>query len=192
MVEDDKSCICKSCIEYFIDKEGALEMLETIFTRRSVRKFTGKEIDEKDLKLILKAGFQAPSAHNKEPREYIVVRDKARLEEIQEVHKYGKMLTQAGCGIVVCGDLSIQKRQGLLIADCSASMENMLLAAHSLGLGAVWTGIHPVEKLEEDLRRILGIPDNLLPVGMLVLGEARVVPKTIDRYDESKIHYDKW
>lgn len=192
LTKDDKNCVCQTCIEHFANRGGEFKMLETIFTRRSIRKFTGKEIDDRDLKLILKAGFQAPSAMNREPREYIVVRDNEKLREIEEVHKYGKMLVEAGCGVVVCGDIDKQERLGHLIADCSASMENMLLAAHSLGLASVWTGIHPIEKLEEDIRNILDIPKNLIPIGLVVIGEGSIVAKTIDRYDESKIHYDKY
>ncbi len=167
-------------------------MLETIFTRRSIRKFTGEEIDEKDLKLILKAGFQAPSAHNFQPREYLIVKDMEKLEKIAAIHKYAKMLPEAGLGIVVCGDTNKQERVGHLVADCSASIENMLLAAHSLGLGAVWTGIHPIEKLEDDIREILEIPNDFIPVGMVVIGHSEVEAKVIDRYDEEKIHHDKW
>ena len=192
LVEDHSSCICKNCIDELLRKGTDYNMLETIFTRRSIRKFTGEVLDDKDLKLILKAGFQAPSAHNKEPREFLVVKDKEKLEKITEFHTYAQMLPNAGCGIIVCGDSRKQERLGHLVADCSASMENMLLAAHSLGLGAVWTGIHPIEKLEDDFRELFNIPKDLLPVGMVVVGPSDVEAKTIDRYDEGKIHYDKW
>lgn len=192
LVRTREACICQNCVEYFLGKEGSFAMLETIFTRRSIRKFTGDPVDERDLKLILKAGFQAPSAHNKEPREFIVVREREKLEEIEGLHKYAQMLSQAGCGIVVCGDRTQQERLGHLVADCSASIENMLLASHALGLGGVWTGIHPIEKLEDDFRRILGLPEDLVPVGMVVVGQTDVEARTIDRYDESKIHFDKY
>lgn len=192
LVEDNSSCICQNCIEFFLRKGKDFNMLEDIFTRRSIRKFTGEEVDEKDLKLIIKAGFQAPSAHNLEPREFIIVKDKEKLEKISEVHKYAKMLPNAGLGIVVCGDTKIQDKLGYLVADCSASIENMLLATHSLGLGGVWTGIHPIEKLEDDIREILNIPKDIVPVGMVVVGHSNVEPKIIDRYNEEKIHKDKW
>ena len=81
-----------------------MNILEAINSRRSIRKFTGEIISDQDLKTILKAGFQAPSAHNLEPREYIVVKDKKIIEEIAQFHEHAKMLPQAGCGIIVCGD----------------------------------------------------------------------------------------
>src|SRR5690554_4415591 len=118
-----------------------MNVLDAIFSRRSIRKFTGEQVKEEDLKTILKAGFQAPSAHNYQPREYIVVKDKEILNKISEFHKYAKMLPNAGCGIVVCGDTSKQEEIGFLVEDCSASIQNMLLAAHGLGLGAVWCGL---------------------------------------------------
>lgn len=187
------SCICKECLQYYLEREEInLKSLEDIFTRRSVRTFTGESIDDRDLKLILRAGFQAPSAHNREPREYIVVRDKATLKAIEEKHKYGKMLTNAGCGIVVCGDLNKQESLGLLIQDCSASVENMLIAINSLGLGGVWTAIHPVEKLEKDIVEILKIKENIRPIALVALGCIDKKPAYVNRYDESKIHYDMY
>ncbi|MCF6464785.1 nitroreductase family protein [Clostridium sp. Cult2] len=169
-----------------------MDILEAIFTRRSIRKFTGEPISEEDLKTILKAGFQAPSAHNYEPREYIVVRDKKIIEKITKFHKYSKMLPKAGCGIIVCGDKDKQPEIGFLIEDCSASMQNMLLAAHGIGLGAVWCGLYSVTKLTESMADVLELPEHVIPIGMIVVGVKDELKEPIDRYDERKIHYDKW
>lgn len=169
-----------------------MNILDAIFTRRSIRRFTGENIKEEDLKTILKAGFQAPSAMNREPREYIVVRDEATLEKISSYHPYAKMLVQAGCGIVVCGNREKQPRDGFLAEDSSASIQNMLLAAHGIGLGAVWCGLYPVEELMEPMVGILGLPENIIPIGMVVVGIKDEEKNSIDRYDESKIHFDKW
>ena len=169
-----------------------MDVLETIFTRRSIRKFTGEPIRDEDLKTILKAGFQAPSAHNYQPREYIVVRDKETIKKISEFHKYAKMLPKAGCGIIVCGNKDKQPEMGFLIEDCSASIQNILLAAHGLGLGAVWCGLYSVEKLTEDMKDVLELPENIIPIGMVVVGVKDEEKAAIDRYDESKVHFDKW
>lgn len=169
-----------------------MDVLETIFTRRSIRKFTGEPIRDEDLKTILKAGFQAPSAHNYQPREYIVVRDKETIKKISEFHKYAKMLPKAGCGIIVCGNKDKQPEMGFLIEDCSAAMQNILLAAHGLGLGAVWCGLYSVEKLTEDMKDVLELPENIIPIGMVVVGVKDEEKAAIDRYDESKVHFDKW
>jgi nitroreductase len=166
-----------------------MDVLETIFTRRSIRKFTGEPIRDEDLKTILKAGFQAPSAHNYQPREYIVVRDKETIKKISEFHKYAKMLPKAGCGIIVCGNKDKQPEMGFLIEDCSASIQNILLAAHGLGLGAVWCGLYSVEKLTEDMKDALELPENIIPIGMVVVGVKDEEKVAIDRYDESKVHF---
>lgn len=169
-----------------------MDVLDAIFTRRSIRKFTGEPINEDDLRTILKAGFQAPSAHNFQPRNFVVVRDKETIEKIAQFHNYGKMLPKAGCGIIVCGDKEKQPEPGFLIEDCSASIQNILLAAHGLGLGAVWCGVYSVTKLTESMSDVLGLPKNIIPVGMVVLGVKDEEKEPIDRYDESKVHFDKW
>lgn len=169
-----------------------MDILEAINSRRSIRKFTGEVISDEDLKAILQAGFQAPSAHNLQPREYIVVKDKDTIEKINEFHQYTKMLPKAGCGIVVCGDKEKQPETGFLVADCSASIENMLLAAHGLGLGAVWCGIYSAENLVKSMSELLDLPEHIVPIGMVVVGTKVEDKKEKDRYDESKVHFEKW
>lgn len=169
-----------------------MDVLEAIFTRRSIRKFTGEAISDEDLRTLLKAGFQAPSAHNFQPREYIVVRDKEVIEKITAFHKYSKMLPKAGCGIIVCGDTKKQPEIGFLVEDCSASIQNILLAAHGLGLGAVWCGLYSVEKLIQSMSEILNLPEHIIPIGMVVVGVKDEDKDEIDRYDEGKVHFDRW
>lgn len=169
-----------------------MNVLDAILTRRSIRKFTGESISEESLKLILQAGFQAPSAHNFEPRDYIVVRDKVTLNKISEFHRYAKMLPNAGCGIVVCGDTRKQEEIGFLVEDCSASIQNMLLAAHGLGLGAVWCGLYSRKNLVDSMSEVLNLPNYIIPIGMVVVGIKAEEKKSIDRYKEENVHYDKW
>lgn len=169
-----------------------MDILDAIFTRRSIRKYTGEVVSEGDLKIILKAGFQAPSAHNFEPRDFVVVKDKDTLDRISNFHRYAKMLPSAGCCIVVCGDTRKQKEIGFLVEDCSASIQNMLLAAHGLGLGAVWSGLYSGEKLVEDMKETLDLPDNIIPVGMVVVGVKDEEKQPIDRYNDEKVHIDRW
>lgn len=169
-----------------------MNVIEAINTRRSIRKFTGEIISDEELKVILKAGFQAPSAHNFQPRDYVVVKDKEIIDKIADFHPYAKMLPKAGCGIVVCGDSQKQPQMGFLVADCSAAIQNMLLAAHGLGLGAVWCGIYCDEKLVKNMSEVLKLPEKIIPIGMVVVGKKAVDKEAVDRYDESKVHYDRW
>lgn len=169
-----------------------MNILEAISTRRSIRSYTGEVISEENLKTILSAGFQAPSAHNSEAREFIVLKDKEILEKIPTFHPYTKMLPKAGCGIVVCGNKEKQEETGFLALDGAASMQNMLLAAHGLGLGAVWCGLYPIAELIEPMSELLGLPEHIIPISMIVVGTKDKDAKTLDRYNEDTIHYDKW
>ncbi len=169
-----------------------MTLIDLIKSRRSIRRFTGEVIDEDQLKLVLEAGFQAPSAHNYHPQHFVVIRDSEKLEEIAGEHKYAKMLPKAGCGIVVCGDRDIQSRDGLIVADCSAAIQNMLLAAHSIDLGAVWIGIHPIEGFERIINEVVQLPENILPVGMIAIGYPSEEKEMIDRFDESRVHLESW
>lgn len=170
-----------------------MNVIEAILSRRSVRKYTGEPLGDDELRFILKAGFYAPSAHNHRPWHFIVVKDRDSIGKIAGAHKYAGMLPQAGCAIIVCGDKTKEKMLGFLIEDCSAAIENMLLAAHSLGLGAVWCGLYPVGRITRAINRLLALPPEIIAVGMVVVGhgsgEAGPVP---ERYDESRVHIEKW
>lgn len=169
-----------------------MDVLNAILTRRSIRKFTGESIKEEDLNILLKSGFQAPSAHNYQPWHFVVVRDENIIDRIVEFHPYAKMLPKAGCGIIVCGDEEKQPNRGFLVEDCSAAIQNMLLAAHGIGLGAVWCGIYSVDKLVDSAKDVLGLPENIIPIGMVVVGVKDEEKEPTDRYDVNKIHYNGW
>lgn len=169
-----------------------MNILDAICTRRSIRSFTGELISEEQLKIILKAGFQAPSAHNRQPREYIIIREEDILEKIPTFHPYTKMLPKAKCGIVVCGNKEKQSEIGFLALDSAASIQNMLLAAHGLGLGGVWCGLYPIPELMEPISELLGLPEHIIPISMVVVGVKSKDSEPINRYNEDNIRYDKW
>lgn len=169
-----------------------MNVLDAINGRRSIRKYTSEPISEEQLETILKAGFQAPSAHNRNPREYIVVRDREILEKITAFHPYTKMLPSAGCAIIVCGDTEKQEREGFIISDCSASIQNMLLTAHGIGLGGCWCGLYPVTELMEPMAELLGLPEHIIPVGIVAVGVKDEEKKELNKYTEENIHYNSW
>lgn len=169
-----------------------MNIIDAINGRRSIRKYTNEPLTDKQLETVLMAGFQAPSAHNRNPREYIVIRDGEILEKITKFHPYTKMLPQAGCGIVVCGDRTKQEREGFIVSDCSASIQNMLLAAHGIGLGGVWCGIYPVPELMEPLRELLKLPEHIIPIGIVAVGQPNEEKKQLDKFKEENIHYNSW
>jgi nitroreductase len=169
-----------------------MDVLQAIFTRRSIRKFTGAPISNENMETLLKAGFSAPSAHNMQPWHFVVLKNPATLQYIAEMHPYGKMLPQAGCCIIVCGDDEVQKTKGFLVEDCSAAIQNILLAAHGIGLGAVWCGLYPDPDLTKLIAVTAKLPNNIEPIGMVVVGHKVEDRAAVDRYDKTKIHYDQW
>lgn len=169
-----------------------MDLSKAILTRRSIRKFTGQAVPDKDIETMLRAAFQAPSAHNRQPWHFIVVKDRAKLESVADFHPYAKMLPQAGCGIVVCGDNVKQKVTGFLIADCAAAVQNILLTAHSIGLGAVWCGLYPKEELMDPISDLFNLPSTILPMAIIAAGYKDETKTPQDRFDEAKIHKECW
>jgi len=169
-----------------------MDGITAIKTRRSIRNFTGQVISEEDLKTMLELGFSAPSAHNFQSGEFIVVRDIEKLKQIADMHPYGKMLPQAGCGIIVCGSQDRQDQLGFLIEDCSAAIENILIGANSIGLGAVWCGIYPMEPLMKAFKKAFNIPKHIVPIGIVAIGYPAETKEAENRYIVERIHYDQW
>lgn len=169
-----------------------MDVLQAIYTRKSIRKFTGEPLTQEELETVLRAGFSAPSAHNFQPWHFVIIREAEKLEHIAKKHPYGKMAPGAGCAIIACGDTEKQQEEGFLVEDCSAAIQNMLLAAHGIGLGAVWCGIYPKQELMELIKETTKLPDNIIPVGMMVIGHKAQEREATDRYDAAKVHYNQW
>ncbi len=167
-----------------------MDLLTGISTRRSVRKFTDQAVGETNLRTILDAGFCAPSARNLRPRHFVVVDNHELRREVAALApNYGR-LNDATAAIIVCGDSSIQETQEFLIEDCSASVQNMLLAIHGLGLGAVWCGVKFDSDGAKALARTLQLPSKVRPIAIIALGHPAETPDVPDRYDEDKVHWN--
>jgi nitroreductase len=169
-----------------------METLEAIFTRRSIRKFTGQEVPETIVETLLKAAMYAPSAKNEQPWHFVVIRRRATLDEIQKFHPYSKMLAQAQLAILVCGDEKQEKSPGYWVIDCAAATENILLAAHGLGLGAVWLGIHPRLERVDLIIKLFDLPVHIHPHSMVALGWPAEIPSQPERFLPERIHHEKW
>jgi nitroreductase len=170
-----------------------METLKAILTRRSVREYTPQAVPEELVHELLAAAMQAPSAGNQKPWHFILVTERRQLNAFAGVLPYGQMLKAAPLGVVVCVDLRLEKYPGFWVQDCSAATQNVLLAAHARGLGAVWLGVHPVEERVAGLKKILGLPDQVVPLCVVALGypAAKPDPPT-RRYDETRLHRNHW
>ena len=169
-----------------------MEIMEGILTRRSIRKFTDKPVLEEDINDLLKAGMQAPSAGNKQPWHFIVITERKILDAIPEFHEYSKMLKQSPVAILVCGDFEAEKYCGYWVQDCSAATQNILLAAHAKGLGAVWLGIYPRQNRIDGIKQLFDLPSNVYPLSVIALGYPDEKKEPVDRFNKEKIHYNKW
>ena len=168
----------------------AKELIEVIFARRSIRKYTDKPVSDNNIRTMLEAAMAAPSASNLKPWHFIVVTNKQTLNNLAKIHPYGKMLVDASLCIVVCGDETTSLKYW--VQDCSAATENLLLGATSLGLGAVWLGVHPREERVNPIRKLLGIPENVVPLNLISIGYPAEEKEPRTQYDEARVHRGSW
>ena len=168
--------------------------LAPIFTRRSIRRYTGEAVMEAEIRDLLEAAMAAPSAANKNPWHFVVLRDRAALDKLAEAHPYGGTLRQATAAIVVCGEpaRAFENLESLMIQDCSAAAENLLLAATLLGLGACWLAVHPREAVIGSIRQQLGIPQEICPIATIALGRPAEFPELRTRFRADAVHAGKW
>jgi nitroreductase len=169
-----------------------MDAVEAIFTRRSIRKYLDKPVPEELVEKLLAAAMQAPSARNQQPWRFVVIDDRAILAKIPEFMPNAAMVAGAPMAILVCGDLSLEKSSGYWVVDCAAATQNILLAAHALGLGAVWTGVYPREKRMDGLRRLVGLPEKVLAHSLVVLGYPAEQVQAVDRYQSERIRRNRW
>lgn len=166
--------------------------MNAIFTRRSIRKFSGEPVSDDQIGLVLKAGMAAPSAGNSQPWHFIVVRDKRKLTEIGTTENNARMCKEADVAICVCADPALEKYPGRWMLDCSAAIQNILLMVTELGLGAVWCGIYPVQNCMDSFRKLLAIPDDIQPVAIIPIGRPGEQPGMADRFKADRIHSESW
>ncbi len=165
-----------------------------ILSRRSVRAFSDQAIHDQELRDMLKAAMAAPSAGGSDPWHFIVVRSPGMLVRLAEVLPRGQMLARAQVGVVVCGEQYLARRQQLsyMLQDCSAAIENLLLAASFSGLGGCWVGIHPDPARVEGVRHLLGIPQAITPVAGVALGRPDEHHRARTRFSEARLHLEVW
>lgn len=166
------------------------EVLKAIEGRRSIRRFTDQPIDKETLTLLLKAAMAAPTAMNAQPWEFVVITEHTIIEQLRLNLMFGKMHPAAV--ICVLGSKRMQKNKAgdrFWVQDCSAASQNILLAATSLGLGAVWIGIHPVTIFQHPVNRILNLPEGVIPLNLIYLGYPAEEKEPRTQYEESRVHW---
>lgn len=170
-----------------------METIEAIFTRRSIRKFVDTPVEPEKIEMLLKAAMYAPSAVNEQPWRFLVLNDKVLFPSIIKVHPYATMLKTAPLAILLCGDLKLEKVPGNWVLDCSCAAQNILLAAHALGLGAVWAGVYPEEDRIQALATLFTLPENIVPFSLIGVGYPDgILPKPPERFKSERISLNVW
>lgn len=166
--------------------------MDAVFSRHSVRKFLPNMVEDEKIEKMLHAAMAAPSAGNQQPWEFYVVRDKRTIQDLSHCSPYAGAVANAPLAIVVCTRDTNQRFPDFVHLDCSAAVENILLEAVHLGLGAVWLGVAPYKAREIRVRRSLGVPEGFTPFAIIPIGypfnpkESHVKE---NRYDPSRVHY---
>ena len=177
-----------------------MDLLEGILTRRSIRKYQDKAIDQETLREIINAAQHAPSAHNKQPWEFLVINDKEVMAGLRSVQRWTSFAKDAACVVFVCGAvdnafsrLKDGESWNFADVDCALATQNLMLAAHAKGVGTCFCGAAPMTRVVEDVKKMFALPDNIRPLAIITMGYPDETPKQPDnRFSEAKIHWGKW
>lgn len=168
--------------------------MNAIFNRRSIRKYKNQPVEEEKIDRLLRAAMQAPSAGNQQPWEFIVVQDKENLKKLSNMSPYAKFVADAPLAFVLLANEERMKYPENWEQDMGAATENILLEAVELDLGGVWLGVAPLEDRVDYLKEMLGLPENIRPYCVIAIGYPvdGQENKFIDRYDETRVHFEKY
>lgn len=173
---------------------GEQTALDAIMTRTSIRTYQNRPVGSDTVELLLRAAMAAPSAVNRQPWTFVVVDDKALMQQFADSLQYAKMAASAPLAVVVCADLS--RNPGASgewwVMDASAASENLLLAAHAVGLGAVWTGVYPRSERVKAVRDILKLPEYVVPLNVIPIGYPADYPEPKQKWNPDNIRYNGW
>lgn len=167
-------------------------MENVIFTRRSIRRFEDRPVEAEKLDRILKAGMQAPSAHNLQPWEFLVVTEQEKREALSKMSPWAGMVAKAPVAIVVVGYQKNSDMLKYLPQDLGACTQNILLQIAEEGLGGCWMGFYPDEERVNNVRQCFNMPDDRIPFSVIALGYSQDKNHFVDRSDMTRVHYNRW
>ena len=170
-------------------------VLDAISARTSIRAYQDRPVGADTVELLLRAAMSAPSARNRQPWAFIVVDDKALLRQLADSLPYAQSAAAAPMTVVVCGVLTESQgatNAGWWVQDAAAASENLLLAAHAVGLGAVWTGVYSYEDRVRAVRNVLGLPRHVVPLNVIPIGYPAENPAPKQKWDPAKVRRNGW
>lgn len=165
-----------------------MEVKDALLKRRSIRKYLDKEVSDEIIEELLHAAMSGPSACNRRPWIFYVIKDQDKLSELRKASRFSNM--NAPLAIVVVGDLSRSlplQLKDFWIQDCSAATENILLRATDLGLGSLWCGIYPQKRPVERVKKILGITNSDIPLNIIYIGYGDEEKESRDQYEKNRV-----
>jgi nitroreductase len=166
--------------------------MDIALSRMNVRSFADRPVCRDVVRQLLQTAMAAHSAGDERPWHFLVVDDFTIRQQLADIHPYAHMVSQAPVAILVCGDMTLQKLSGFWVQDCAAAAQNILIAAQSLGLGAVWLGIHPIEGRVQSFRKYFELPPHVIPFALMPVGYPAEQNGLKCRYDESRVHFGHW
>jgi len=169
-----------------------MDVIQAITSRRSIRKFKALAVSDESIETILRAAMQAPSAHNMQPWHFVVIRMHEILSTIADFHPYAEMLHEAPLAIAVCGDCQIESNEGYIALDCAAATQNILLTAKALDLGSVWLGLYPRTDRMNELKKLIELPEQIIPISLVAIGYPNEQKHPVDRYQPDRVHFNKF
>lgn len=179
----DKSAVWNG---YFDNQSGGLEFIKS---RRSIREYTEESVSPEQIQSMLEAAMAAPSGRDLRGWDFVVVTDPKTREALSKSHQFSGMIARAPVAFVICGR---PKDSHHWIADCSAATENLLLQAHSMGLGGVWVGVYPLVEREDLVKRVLGLPEEVRVLCMAPVGHPAEERPSRTRFEQVHVHYERW
>lgn len=168
-----------------------MELYNALLNRRSIRKYSDKELPNGVIDYLLKSAMYAPSAMNNQAWQFVVVNQREKLDDIFKIIPQ-EMLKSAKAAILVCGDFNLEKNIDYIQQNCSAATQNILLAAHGLGLGSCWIGVYPVKETISGLQKLFNLPEYVIPITLVSLGYPAENPVAEERYKGEKVHFNQW
>jgi nitroreductase len=169
-----------------------MDAVTSLMTRRSIRQYTDEDVTAEQLETLLRAAMAAPSAGNQQPWRFVVVRDAEVRAKLAEATPYSSPIGRAPLGFVVLADTRENKHPGYWVQDCSAAIQNLLVAAHAIGLGGVWIGVHPNPEREEAVAAIVDPPEGFEVLSMIAVGHPAHPGPDVDRYRTEFVRTDSW
>lgn len=170
-------------------------VINTIMTRTSVRQYTDEPVSDAQIETLLRAAMAAPSAADVRPWSFVVVKERAMLDSIPMHIREARPVGRSQVAITICGDMRRAfegESRNYWIEDTSAATENLLIAAHGMGLGAVWCGVYPQSEKVRYMRELLQLPEYIVPMGIVAIGHPAESPEPKDKWDPERVHINVW